>query len=79
MNKLLKLVKESINEYFESELKSEKIETIFISPDFSSSNTVKNGKSPKGVQKYKCKDCGNTRVITRNSLNFSSKKLLSNG
>lgn len=28
-------------------------------PSCNSSHVTKNGKDPKGVQKYKCKDCGN--------------------
>lgn len=45
-----------------------------VCPDCLSSNVVKNGKSPQGVQKYKCNRCKKTRTITRNKLTYSSKK-----
>ena len=71
---LQELVKVSIANCIKLECYVKKIEETFVCPDCSSTNTVKNGKSPQGIQKYKCKDCGKTRVMTRNTLMFSSKK-----
>ncbi|MDF9867504.1 transposase-like protein [Bacilli bacterium PM5-3] len=66
-----------IDELFNSIEKESNNSTSIICPDCSSKQTVKNGKSPQGIQKYKCNDCGKTRVITRNKLTFSSKKKFS--
>lgn len=40
-------------------------------PDCYSYNTIKNGKAPNGLQRYKCKDCG--RSYTSESELYSEK------